>query len=530
MQSYPAQGELALEGEIEGPLKDYKKCTIAVQSLVVKDFAAHVHFSKENAYKIKGQVRASVKADGKLVKGEVERAKITGLVDLSNAELSAGPFVKPAKSQFVLDFNMHNAQNKLQIDQLGLKSSFGVMKVSGAVEKPLDPTFALNVSMEPLNLSELRIVLPTFRELVPLGETRGKLRLQGKWIPDQPWQNEPLDVSGNLAMSLVKYEIASPTPAIDAKEKDVKNESPPPLPKAFLPRGHLTVGAQLQLALNVATFRKDTLLAKNLKVTGTYARGDFTGKASVDEVFGGKVNLLSIHVPMLTDRAVIQGEAQWTQMNLQEALAFADPGYKEFASGNTSGLVKFSTVMPGDAKFMQDLEAGGNLSFEPLVLYTVKLGEIINGLTAKIPGGKLKPVKAEPLNGKSDITFTLKQKLMQLQRFHALDKDQSEVNLQGRVNLEGLISDLNGEFFWAKPTVEGCLLQGNQDEKGRMKIPLIIKGPLTSPSYAALSGIAEKLLGKAVECEKNKFIEKAKTDGKKKLESEGKKLLKNLLK
>ena len=191
--------------------------------------------------------------------------------------------------------------------------------------------------------------------------------------------------------------------------------------------------------------------------------------------------------------------------------------------------MRLSTLLPSDSKFQQDLQATGQISFAPLLLKTVKVGEMINGLLAKAPVLKAKPMKVEPLDGKADLTFSLKTNVLQMSPFHMVDQEQNSITLKGQVNLVGLISDLNGEFLWAKPTLQGCVLQGNQDVAGRMVIPMIIKGPLMNPSTSALTGIAEKLLGKALECEKNKFLEKAKSDGKKKLETEAKKALKSLI-
>jgi hypothetical protein len=140
----------------------------------------------------------------------------------------------------------------------------------------------------------------------------------------------------------------------------------------------------------------------------------------------------------------------------------------------------------------------------------------------------VKPVKVEPLHGQMKAQFELNKSILDLSQFNAVDQDGSEIQMRGKVDVESMKGDLAGTFFLMNPPLTGCLLEGNADNKGRMVIPLAVKGDLLSPSFSIVSDLVTKIGGKALQCESKKLVEKLKTEGKEKLEKDLKKTLKNI--
>jgi hypothetical protein len=146
-----------------------------------------------------------------------------------------------------------------------------------------------------------------------------------------------------------------------------------------------------------------------------------------------------------------------------------------------------------------------------------------------VPQLKLKPMKVDPLRGRAKAQFDLNNGVAEIPAFQGVDVDESEIQMKGKVVLATMEGDFAGTFYWNNPPVKGCALEGNADPKGRMIVPLAIKGNLMQPGLSLLSDVIGKLAGKALECESKKLVEKVKTEGKQKLQKELNKTLKNLL-
>jgi hypothetical protein len=269
-------------------------------------------------------------------------------------------------------------------------------------------------------------------------------------------------------------------------------------------------------------------VVKAVHVDGNISAGKLNGQVMVKQVFGGQVSVKNLSVPLLQKRPVIQGTASWADLTIEDTLGFVKPEYKKMAEGKTAGLAEFSTVMPSEEDFMKQLRVRGDAGAKPVTLNSVKIGELINGALGKIPGIKVKPVKVEPLHGQMKAQFELNKSILDLSQFNAVDQDGSEIQMKGKVDVESMKGDLAGTFFLMNPPLTGCLLEGNADNKGRMVIPLAVKGDLLSPSFSIVSDLVTKIGGKALQCESKKLVEKLKTEGKEKLEKDLKKTLKNI--
>ena len=56
--------------------------------------------------------------------------------------------------------------------------------------------------------------------------------------------------------------------------------------------------------------------------------------------------------------------------------------------------------------------------------------------------------------------------------------------------------------------ITGCLKEGNADDKGRVVVPLALKGPVASPSWSFATDVIAKMGERALRCEATKALQK----------------------
>jgi hypothetical protein len=521
----PVQGEVAVSGKFSGPLTDPMKARVLVENFQMKKFMGQVDYEKPGVLGLKGPATADIQGQGEWANEKIKSAQGRGQIDLSQLSLVVGPLRKEARALLQAKFSVRNQGTDILIDQLDLSTFAGNLGLKGKAQMAAVPAVNLNVEARPLNLSELRVAVPSFRDLIPKGNVTGKMQITGKPEFSKPWSDFPLTISGGMRVHLPEYKMVSAPPE---PKGGAKTPPPPVESKSFLPDGELTRRLKLGLVVDVDQFVKDALVVKAVHVDGNISAGKLNGQVMVKQVFGGQVSVKNLSVPLLQKRPVIQGTASWADLTIEDTLGFVKPEYKKMAEGKTAGLAEFSTVMPSEEDFMKQLRVRGDAGAKPVTLNSVKIGELINGALGKIPGIKVKPVKVEPLHGQMKAQFELNKSILDLSQFNAVDQDGSEIQMKGKVDVESMKGDLAGTFFLMNPPLTGCLLEGNADNKGRMVIPLAVKGDLLSPSFSIVSDLVTKIGGKALQCESKKLVEKLKTEGKEKLEKDLKKTLKNI--
>jgi len=529
LKAMPVQGDVALNMDVDGPLAQTELLNIQVGQLLLRNFYAQVDFNQEGLFKGKGPIRANLEAQGEMRSGRVRRAKAQGFISLRDMAGVIGPLRKEGRQELQAHFQVGNADDNLRIDSLKLQTFFGNMELSGVVKNPARPELNLRVQAAPVNLSELRMALPEWREKIPKGQMRGQLNLIGSTDASKPWQDWPMQVRGDLQVQLPEFVVAE-TPAESSAKLDKKgaNEAVPPEPplEPFLPRGQLTSQANLKLGVQIGELRKGDLVAKGLRVNGVCQRGTFMGDVQVAQIFSGAIDAKGLEVPLIETQQKIHGQVQWRQIRIEEALGFASPEYKTMAKGLVSGQAQLASFLPAHPQFKTALGLRGDFKAQPVTVNSVKLGESINDLIKKAPMLKLTPVKVDPLQGLIEGQFDLQAGIINLPRLLAQDESGSELHLTGKVKMATLDGDLVGTFLWANPQVKGCFLEGNADGQGRMVVPISLKGNLMKPELSTLSDLVAKLGKKTLECEAKKLIQ---GDGKVKLKKELDKALKGLL-
>ncbi len=543
------QGEAALQAEYTGSLTDPLGSLILIKRMALKNFSADISYEGEGSMKARGPFSASVEAVGQIDKSVPKNFQGSGFLQLGGLALVAGPLRKEPKQALSANFNLRTEGEALQIEQMVVKGFLGEIRVNGKVSDtpranvtdPRKPRLNLIVETKPLDLSELRVAMPEFRDVVPKGSIVGRLNLNGEMDFAKTWAHWPVVVGGEVKVNLPEYVVASapaaaaapgaPSAAVSA---DVSGAPPAPVSVAppssgFLPKGALTEKLNVQIAAEIGTLVKDKLTVKGVGAAGRILAGRYKGSLQLREIFGGKMMFSGLDVPLFEPLPMIQGNLALENVIVQDALDFVKPEYKAMATGRAKGALNFSTLLPSDARFMDELKSKGQIVLEPITLSTIRLGEILNELIGKVPALKLPPAKLDPLKGVVRMDYSLSAQTMTMAPLVAVEENASELELKGKVVIASMQGDLVGNFMWANSGIKGCLLEGNADAKGRLVLPIALKGNLLKPQFSMVTDTSNKLAGRALECEKRKFIDKVKADGGESLKKEGEKLLKGIL-
>ena len=486
---------------------------------------------------------ATVNAEGK---GQAAASKpFRGHVDLNVAPVELESLVQtlpilakvPARGRVsfkgALDGPLADLKTaRLIIERAALDGPLGNLSVKGRVDDILatkGPRLDVETQAAPLALAGVRAAFPDFKDLVPNGEVRARVKLSGAVMPAKPWVQWPLDVTGEVSAKIPEYVIKTAGPGGAGPAPTPTTAKPnAPAPAGFLPRGYLTEHVRVRVDGEVAKIGFDKLSIVGATARGEVNQGHFRGEGQVAQIFRGRAKVSQLDVPLLEPRPLVGGEATWNGIVIEEAIGFAKPAFKDFANGQTAGRARFKTHLPGELDFLTTLEATGEAAAEPVTLNSVKLGEIINQSIGQIPGVKMDKVKMSPLRGSVNLTFNVAKGVAELPSVVARDVDNSELKLKGRVKLSDLNGDLNGTFAWANSPVGGCMAEGNSDDKHRLLIPIVIRGDLMHPGVGLVGDTLKALGAKALECEGKKLIERAKKDGVEGLKQEAGKVLKGL--
>lgn len=529
LSSSPVSGQFGFLGRFAGELMNPMDGRVVFDSFQLKNFKGDVNYDKPGLVKARGPFTLSLTGQAELDKLAVKQAEIKIHAGARDLALVAGPLRKGPNQAFALDGTIRNAGTDFDIQNLTLDSFAGRLKVSGKASYFRPPKVQLKTEIQQLDLNELRLALPDYREKIPKGTAGGSIQVRGTLVMDKPWSDWPLDVDGAVHATLPEYTLISETAQEPPPVTNLK--APPPArpeEQSFLPPGYLTSHLRLKTTGEVGRVTKGKLVLRGAHVAGQIAGGHFKGSAGVKEIFSGSVQVRDLDVPLIEARPAVQGSVTWQGIVIEDALGYAKPEYRDFATGHTAGSAEFATRLPSDPDFLPQLKAKGSITAEPVTLNSVKVGDMINGLIKQASILKLKPVKVDALRGSVKSDFEVRNRAVKIQNFVARDVDNSEMQLQGTVAIPGLQGDLAGDFFWSKPQVQGCLLEGNSDSAGRMIIPVAVKGDLMHPGLSSLQDLINKLGARALKCEQNKLLEGLKKDGGKRLGDELKKQLQNI--
>lgn len=504
----PVQGSIELRGHVQGPLGDMKQADLKIEAAQLSQVAASLDWKSVNSM-VQGPIRLNLLGQANLIRGEVKAVSGVGQADLSALSLVAGPVKKTAGQKLILNFNFKENADLVDVKKFEASGFFGSVQASGQIKSPFKPYLKqLRLVFAPLDLVAVRGAMRENAEMIPAGVMTGQVGLQGSFPPEKPWHDWPLLMRGEVQIKIPEYKMTGTASDSSLPPAKVPNAATPPSEaETLLPKGYLTSAFDLKFFAEIAKFQKDDLVLKGMKVSGTVRDGWLRGDVDISEIFMGNMNVHAVQIPLLTLRPVIQGQASWQNMDIQTAIQFAKPEFKDFATGKMQGQANFVSYMPSDPAFIPSLKSKGNITAQPANLSTVKIGDAINGLLKKVPMAKIPPVRLESLKGKMRLIYEMKNQTFMVQKFTADDAGGSTLELAGTVRMSTLEGDLAGHFMWAKPPVKGCFFDSNADTDGRLTVPLSLKGYLMQPSFNLVSEALVKMGTKALACEQKKALD-----------------------
>lgn len=483
-------------------------------------------------YPLAGQVAA--KATGSLLAKEPMRGSIQlQRLSLQNVR-GALNLEKPAfktKGPFRLNLEASSVVQSGSVRKLDAKGEFAhgpiQLKFAGLI-KDLQ-TFVGSFIGQISSIEALTKMLPTLTGLRMDGTGDFKIQLAGPLELTKAPLDWALKTTGGAHLKLGRVQLVSTAPASTVSAP----ASPSPAKvgvavRPFLEKHTLFDGLNIRFSAELAEVETDQLRLQNLQLKSAVSAHGLRGDFAVGQIFGGKVKIADMFVNPFQTKGFFSGDIDFSRVNVSAALKFLKPEFANMITGFADGKITVSCDDPRTESFLPELRAQGQMILNQAVLKSLPLVEMAHGILSKIPGavqGATAQAKDVPMTAR--MVFVLANKIATLKPFNAVTERQDDLNLNGTLSLD-MMANLQGEFKLAQPPVGGSFLAANQDEKGRLVLPLQIEGSLLSPKVAFLGATLDKMARKTLEFEKNKAIQKATESVKKSVEDEVKKQLKGI--
>jgi hypothetical protein len=503
----PLEGQMELRGTLSGSVTKREAMQIEVSKFLMKAIKGTIKYkSADGKFDVKGPFTVNAEGHASIAGKDVKNAALVANADLSGVDIKdAGVFEKKSSENLQVSVSAKHQGNDIAIEKSEINLPFAVFHISGKIHDPLDPDLTLAIGASFPNLDTLKARMPMLKETPITGQTTAQINLRGKMGNGEPWFKWPMKVTGSV--KYVAQTVVLPTPK---EEKGGAGGAQPgaaaPPPTAFLQRGALTEQLDLTIDAIVGKLQKDKLVLESNSVKGRIAQGKFMGTIS-GRGFGGGMTLKNLTVPLLDPDPVAITNVHFDGIKVESLLEFLQPAFKEAARGPANGDVYVESLLPGSPKFLPRLVANGHIGSNNIWINTTSLSQMINDQVSKVPGVPKNAIKLDPLEGKLDSNFKLNNQKAEPLSIDAFDKNGSEVHLSGSASLDKTVN-LNGEFRWANAPLTGCLKEGNADNKGRVVVPVSLKGNATSPSssWSIATNVLTEMGKKALKCEGMKAL------------------------
>lgn len=509
MAQTPLQGTLEARGAVSGSFALPKEMAIEISKLSLKDFKGQVKYkSADGQLIIEGPVTAGVEAKLATQGENVRAADVSAHADLGALVIQkVGLFEKKPGEVFQINLTAKQQKDDIGIEKSEFRLPFMTMNVGGRVHNPKDPSFDLNIKSDVSSLDALKAFVPSMKDLPVSGSLKSQIELNGKLATEKPWHDWPLKVSGAVNWTTPKLVIgAKRGTASEGSTDEASSAADKAPPAGFLQKGYLTENLNVSIGANVGKFVKEKLEMTQTSINGRIAGGKYTGALS-SFGFGGQVQLKNTVVPLFEPNPTIVSDIHFNDIKIESILEFLKPEIKDIAKGPSHGDVHVESLMPDAPQFMNRLKAKGQVGSENVWINTTSLNQMINDKISQVPGVGKNAVRLDPLQGRLMANFTLEKEKAEPLTIDGFDRSGSELHLRGSANLQQTV-DLTGEFRWASAPFSGCLKEGNSDEKGRVVVPLTLRGPITSPSWSFATDVIAKMGEKALRCEAVKALQK----------------------
>lgn len=482
----PLKGTASAKMSGDVPLENPKLASIQVHELLLKQIRGTIQYEKKE---LGVRVATPITLNAKVQ---------TAIQNLKVSRLTAQADLASDVAKLTVNGNMANSQS-----------------FSGRIKGEL-PSFA--------RLSEIYLPLKAYKLE---GRAHFETQISGPLDFQIAPMDLPLQIAGSVSVDIPAFKMPDAPSASKTAVGGEKSATPPTV-EPFLKQHKIFSGLNLALKVRIWQLEMQRLKLADVFMDGRMTAKGLTGSASIGKLFGGSIRAKSFAVNPFALKSFFVGDVELSKLQIEPALQWMKPEAAAMMSGLLDGKIHADSSDPRAASFLADLQSDGAVTMADLKLKTIPFESSITDVLKRIPGVGTKPMadlKNMPFAAQMD--YKLKNRVAQIARFHATSSRNDELNMQGTIDLD-FMAQLKGEMRLVDPPIGGDLLKANQDEKGRLVLPLQISGALMKPNMDVASSVIQQMTTKMLEYQKNQFLKKSGDEIKNKVQDEIKKKLKGI--
>jgi hypothetical protein len=409
-------------------------------------------------------------------------------------------FVKPKGGQLGLNLEAHKENNKFNIKNARLVASAGTISLLGAV--PLPPNFETDIQFEVLgwDLANMKNWFPKLVKNIPDGFVKGKLKLDGNLNISDPMRSV-IKTKGEVAVKITSLELAG---SGEEKSKLDKNGKLI-LPQAFLPTLDIIKNLNLNLDFLLESLKWRTFRLGQIQASGNISKSLFTGKASLQDVFSGRVVVNRIQIPLTQEDPFIQFDIVTQMVDAEAGITAFLPQWKGLVSGKTNIKLVGGSKLPGSPNFIEKLRSEGDFAFKEGVLSTLPITQMVQQRIDQYPAikDKVSSMKPSNLNMKLTSRYLLENQRVQFNEFTLEDSKKNSIQLNGKMDFN-LNLELKGNIAFFNSPVGGSFYEANKNSENRLMVPIHITGNAKSPELHTFDDTLKLMIANTIQYEKSK--------------------------
>jgi hypothetical protein len=294
----------------------------------------------------------------------------------------------------------------------------------------------------------------------------------------------PLRIKGQISLDIpdVIYESTSLPASGSSSSAKPQTE---PKQAAALPDNSTARTAQIDIKLKIQNINYNSLKIKDVDFNGSLDNGWLKAHASIKQVLGGTVKVSDLAVNLTQPGNPTQLSVDAEGLDINEALTWKSPSWKDMVKGHLSADARFSSRGP---------QAQGSAHLSEVYISTLQIDQLINQKLAQIPGLKGKElVKSKGFAADIRSDYEYKNSVLNLKNLVFSTPEKNEVKAQGTIDTNKN-ADLSGTAYLATAPVGGSIRQANSDAEGRFVIPFEIKGNLAHPQVSFAQKTIQQML------------------------------------
>lgn len=509
----PLKGTFEVSADVRGDFSKPETLLVSLSPLLLNSVSGHIDWSSaDGKTSIKGPLSITAKAELNVAGKELKTANISANGNLTALQItSEGTFSKTPSMplEFVLD--ARKAGNQIDIKSAKIKLLTNTATLGGKVSEPQKPNLDVWMKLTQFSYAELGKMLPAVAELKLNGTGSADIQLRGVYDTKLGFTGSPLTLSGLFKTQIDRYTLAS------SKNAPPKEKKPP---EPILPAWPVLQSANIRTVVGIGEIQYDSLKIDKVQWDGTLNQGNLIGKLQIAKIFSGSLNLNSFSMSLKQLQPDVKINGAFSGVDVNEMATYYSPTWKDLVKGFATGNVSLTMPDSERADFKERLHANGDMQLKQAYFSTIQIDQLIQEKLSKIPGMADKQhVRTNGVAGDLNTKFTLANGKMDLDPFHFLTPDQNELRLKGWVGLDAAM-DLNGAAYLVKSPVRGSIQKANSDERGRLIVPLQLKGNLMDPEISLAEATIKEMLEKTARYELKEKEEELKRKANEKIQEE----------